>query len=153
MSLNLRHRKAIIFDMDGTLANISTRRQVLKKNPKDWNGFFQGIEFDLPNVPIVELFHTLSATGNYIMIVVTGRPERYRCVSTQWLLKHNINAELMYMRQDGDRRPDDVVKKEILEKIRSQELEIILAIDDRQSVVQMWRDNGVTCLQCDEGLF
>lgn len=153
MNLNLKSRKAIIFDLDGTLANIDARREVLQRNPKDWNEFFNGIEFDLPNGPIIELFQTLSFTGIYTMIVVTGRPERYRDVSIQWLISQNVTADFMFMRKDGDRREDQIVKKEILEKIRSSALEIVFAIDDRKSVVQMWRDNGVTCLQCDDGIF
>ena len=31
--------------------------------------------------------------------------------------------------------------------------EVHVAVDDRSQVVEMWRKNGIICLQCDEGRF
>lgn len=152
MDINFRLR-AVVFDLDGTLADIRPRRQILHQDPKNWEGFFAGMASDSPNHSIVELFQSLAATGRYIMVVVTGRPERYREVSARWLEMHGLEVESMLMRRDGDRREDHIVKLEILHAIRTSGLEIAFAVDDRESVVRMWRDNGVTCLQCDEGNF
>lgn len=146
-------KKAVVFDLDGTLANIQKRREILKQNPKNWDNFFSDMASDLPNHAIVELFKVLAATQCYIMIVVTGRPERYREVSSRWLAKHDLKIANMFMRREGDRRGDNIVKREILHEIQSSGLEIAFSVDDRESVVKMWRDNGITCLQCDDGNF
>jgi phosphoglycolate phosphatase-like HAD superfamily hydrolase len=146
-------KQVVIFDLDGTLADISARRAILEKHPKDWDRFFSGMESDLPNLPLVNLFKILSRYEQYGMVIVTGRPERYRDATTRWLNKHGLSPILMFMRGDNDRRADHLVKEEILNNIRAQGLEIQFVVDDRDTVVQMWRKNGVLCLQCDEGKF
>src|SRR3546814_7317593 len=52
------------------------------------------------------------------------------------------------MRKDADTRPDHVVKEEILQQIIDDGYQPILAVDDRPSVVAMWRSKGITTLQC-----
>jgi hypothetical protein len=52
-----------------------------------------------------------------------------------------------------DFRPDTEIKREILSTLRAQGKDILFAMDDRQSVVDMWRASGVVCLQCAEGDF
>ena len=34
----------VIFDIDGTLADVSERIHHVRKKPKNWNAFFQGME-------------------------------------------------------------------------------------------------------------
>ena len=57
------------------------------------------------------------------------------------------------MRADKDQRPDNIIKGEILDMFRKEGRDIAFAVDDRQQVVDMWRENGVLCLQCDVGDF
>ncbi len=57
------------------------------------------------------------------------------------------------MRKGKDNRKDAIIKKEILGLLRQEGKEILFAVDDRQQVVDMWRENGITCLQCDIGDF
>ncbi len=52
------------------------------------------------------------------------------------------------MRREGDYRQDFVVKSEILDRILAEDNEIAFIVDDRPSVVSMWRERGLTCLQC-----
>ena len=55
------------------------------------------------------------------------------------------------MRADNDQRPDSEVKQDILNSLKAQGKKILFTVDDRQSVVDMWRANGITCLQCQKG--
>ena len=57
----------------------------------------------------------------------------------------------LYMRKEGDFRPDAKVKEELLNQIRSDGYEPILAFEDRQRVVDMWRRNGIQCCQVAPG--
>ena len=106
---------------------------------------------DLPNEPIVELYKTLWKTGKYEMIIVSGRQERFRKVTETWLTWHKIPFKTLLMREDKDSRPDSEVKQDILRRLQGQGKKILFVVDDRQSVVDMWRANGVTCLQCKKG--
>jgi hypothetical protein len=55
------------------------------------------------------------------------------------------------MRKIGDFRPDEVLKKEWLDEVGPENIKMIF--DDRDKVVKMWRDNGITCLQVAPGNF
>ena len=55
------------------------------------------------------------------------------------------------MRGDKDNRPDSEIKQDILKQLQKEGKEILFVVDDRQSVVDMWRANGITCLQCKKG--
>ena len=55
------------------------------------------------------------------------------------------------MRGDKDSRPDSEVKQDILKQLKDEGKEILFVVDDRQSVVDMWRTSGITCLQCKKG--
>ena len=142
-------RPVIIFDIDGTLSNPSHRlHHVTGPGPKDWTAFFATMADDAAAEPIIELCHSLGAAG-HLRVICTGRPEKYRDVTEKWLYDNGVHGfDALYMRPDNDTRPDHVVKREILGLIRRDDYEPWLVIDDRQSVVDMWRDEGLTCLQC-----
>lgn len=149
-------KKALIFDLDGTLALcIARREEALKSGVMDWDVFFDEdlIINDEPNTPIVELFHMYQNIG-YTMIIFTGRTgyDGVEEVTKEWLNKNNIKPDIFDMRKAGDRRDDTVVKKEMYDKIKS-EYEVIACYDDRDRVVKLWRDLGLTCLQVAEGDF
>jgi len=130
-------RPCYIFDIDGTLADNSHR------NPYKCEDCMN----DKPIKHIIDLAKVLGL-GTPI-VVTTGRPEEVRELTQKWLGIHGIIYVMhdMYMRKTGDNRPDDAVKKEMLEQIRNDGWSPIMAFDDRQKVVEMWRANGVPCAQ------
>lgn len=144
---------SVIFDLDGTLANASARRIFLEKSPKNWEAFFAGIEYDPPNIPVLNLYRLISGTKRHQMILVSGRPEKCRDASLIWLSKYNIPFDMFFMRANNDHRPDHLVKENILYEIQKLGYSVEFAVDDRNSVVKMWRKNGITCFQCDDGNF
>jgi len=145
----------ILVDIDGTLADITHRLHFIKGDrfaDKDWDAFFDAMVDDTPIWFMVALVAALAA-AHWDVIYVTGRPDIYRQQTSGWLDKQVTGERLLYMRKAGDRRPDDVVKREILQQIRSDGFEPVMAIDDRKRVVDMWRAEGLICLQCAEGDF
>ena len=147
-----RVEKSVIFDMDGTLADVAHRRHHVQKRPKNWPAFNAAMREDAPNTPIIEVARIFADAGWHILIC-TGREERYRKVTEDWLATHEVPYQRLYMRATADYRPDHVVKLEILGQIRGAGFDPYISVDDRSSVVAMWREAGLTCLQCAEGDF
>ncbi|MEP3891979.1 MAG: polynucleotide kinase [Hellea sp.] len=145
--------KTIIFDIDGTLADIAHRRGVLEGDRPDWFLFNSKMGDDAPNVPVVSLYKTLWDSGEYRMEIVTGRNEAFRKVTETWLTWNEIPFTRVTMRADKDQRADHIIKQEILNAFLAEGHDIAFTVDDRQQVVDMWRRNGIMCLQCDVGNF
>ena len=51
------------------------------------------------------------------------------------------------MRSEGDRRDDVIVKYEMIYDYKFTPDDVLCILDDRQGVVDMWRENGFLCLQ------
>jgi hypothetical protein len=145
--------QVVIFDLDGTLAEINHRRTHLSSQSPDWKSFNSEMSNDIPNKPIVDLYKALWDSQIYQLIIVSGRSDEYRKFTEQWLSWNEIPFSELIMRKKGDSRSDHIVKEEILKQIQSLNKEIAFVVDDRQQVVDMWRKNGITCLQCDTGDF
>lgn len=143
--------KTILFDIDGTLADLNGWEKFLKQEKPDWKAFNGKMDEDTPNIPIVELYRSLYKSGDFELILVSGRQERFRKLTGTWLTWNNIPFDTLLMRGDGDGRADSLVKQDILKALQAQGKEILFTVDDRQSVVDMWRTNGITCLQCKKG--
>jgi len=143
----------VLFDIDGTLADIAHRRHHVMGETKDWGAFFKHMGDDTPNQPIVDLYKALQVSELYDLVIVSARPDNNRPVTEQWLVWNGIEFERLIMRPAGDYRPDTEIKKEILDLLLGEGRDIAFVVDDRDIVVDMWRENGITCLQCAPGDF
>jgi phosphoglycolate phosphatase-like HAD superfamily hydrolase len=122
---------------------------------KNWYEFYKGVSGDAPKQAIIDLVATLRAKG-YIVCIVSGRPIRFLELevgkqTVAWLKENGVRYDHIFMRQSADKRDDTIVKKEILDKLPKDRVAYVL--DDRNSVVKMWRAAGLTCLQVAEGNF
>jgi len=146
-------KPCICIDIDGTLSDPTHRREHVTGGKKEWKQFFDKMGDDAPNKGVCFLASLVShADLGVPVFVCTGRPEEYRSITEDWLEEHTGNlrsAKDILMRPSGDYRPDTVVKREMLDKIRALGYEPILVIDDRPSVVDMWRAEGIEVLQAD----
>lgn len=146
-------KPTILFDIDGTIADIAHRRHHLDEEKPNWSAFNDAMGDDTPNAPVVELYKTLWDSGKYDIILVSGRGEEHRKITENWLVWNEIPFDRLLMRPLKDFRADHIIKEEILDKLRAEGKSILFTVDDRRQVVDMWRRNGVTCLQCAEGNF
>ena len=134
-----------IVDIDGTLALRDGR------DPYDYESAWQ----DVPNDRVIRVVKLLSSAGCTI-VYFTGREERSsrgtstRCVTQNWLNEHVGVPGTLYMRSERDNRKDSVVKAEMLHQLlgemQSDKSSVLCVIDDRQQVVDMWRSEGLLCL-------
>lgn len=154
----------IICDVDGTLMNVEKRVEYAKKHKKDtdrvmdWDIFLNPmvmLEFDTHNKDVVNvmksLYHSDYEDNN--IIITSARNERHRDVTMKQLELAGVKYDAMYLRDDGDMRPDDIVKEELLGKIRTDGYNPTIAFDDRNQVVNKWRELGINCYQVRTGDF
>lgn len=122
---------------------------------KDWYNFYKRVSQDKPRQSIIDLINKFYRDG-YIVCLTSGRPIKWAELETgketvQWLKDVGVSYDHIFMRQSGDKRPDTEVKQEILNQLPKERIAYVF--DDRDSVVKMWRSNGLTCLQVAEGNF
>lgn len=142
----------VVFDLDGTLALIEHRRHFVSGERKSWSRFFAACVDDEPNTPVIRLAQMLAQRDDLTLLCFSGRSDEVRSESQVWLDKHvgeGVFNELR-MRRQGDYTPDDELKRAWAKPIADR---ILFTVDDRDKVVAMWRDLGVTCLQVAEGDF
>lgn len=141
---------AFLVDLDGTVALMNGR------GPYDETD----VLLDLPNRPVIMVVRALIEAG-LDPIFMSGRTDGCRTDTEVWLLKHVFGTEMMtpklraplFMRASGDMRPDSVVKLELFNAHIRYQYKIRLALDDRDSVVALWRSLGITCMQVAPGNF
>lgn len=141
----------LIFDLDGTLANIEHRRHLVTKPNHDWPAFYRACVDDTPNPAVVEVWRAFYVCGRpYEHWIVSGRSDEVRLETELWLAKHYLAYHNLLMRPADDYRPDEVLKREWIEPIKHR---VLMVFDDRDKVVRMWRSMGIPCLQVAEGDF
>jgi hydroxymethylpyrimidine pyrophosphatase-like HAD family hydrolase len=142
----------VVFDIDGTLANIEHRLDYVRSKPKNWKAFDAGIPNDKVNEPVAEVFDAM-AMHNHDIVLASGRNERSRLATESWLRKNEmIGYDRLYMRKADDFRSDDIVKQEILDQIIADYgKKPDMVFDDRPRVVRMWRDNGIFVFNVYQG--
>lgn len=132
---------AIICDLDGTLAFC---------NGANW--YDRDFTKDGVNEPIKEIVNNFAEKG-YFIILVSGRKGEYENQTIKWIDKNSIACNFLLMRKIGDIRKDSIVKEEIYKKHIKGKYNIKFVLDDRNQVVDLWRNLGLTCLQVAEGDF
>ena len=172
-------QNTVIFDLDGTLANIDARRVKAGKtkdgkvtNKMDWDVFFDPINvltLDLPNDPVIKMAQLFKKDG-FLIVIFSGRNDRSVATTKQWLKQNDVPFDLLVMRPDkfksdswpiadgnpatGDMRfmPDEILKKKMLDTFVDIK-DVFLVVDDRDKVVKMWRDLGLNTFQVAPGDF
>lgn len=143
-------QELVIFDIDGTLADISQRIHHIRNRPKNWDAFNEGMAKDKAIHSMIRLCNILYTAGLHI-ILCSGRNERNRPETVEWLKQQGVNYHELWLRKDNDKRQDAVVKREMLQNVDKSR--ILFIVEDRSRVVEIWRSEGLTCLQCAPGEF
>ncbi len=161
----------IICDIDGTIANFQHRKHHIQKchesagidnterhviSGPDWNAFNAACVDDPPVEDIIHILRTFQDQATILLI--TGRSDLYQAYTLAWLHKHRVPWDILRMRKQGDYRSDVDVKREIYAIINMQYLarhssnmHTLFVLEDRDKVVAMWRELGLTCLQVAKG--
>jgi hypothetical protein len=118
------------------------------RSDSSWAVFNAALRFDAPVPVVVALLR--SVRPGVTRIMVSGRAEgdwpgdrRRRFAMQDWLVKHRIPVDLLYMRCGGDTRLDSVVKMEMYERDIAPFYDVRVVVDDRPQVIDAWRTLGL----------
>ncbi|MFF3323958.1 hypothetical protein [Streptomyces sp. NPDC002889] len=124
-------RPLAVFDLDGTLSDSGHRQHFLERRPRAWDAFFAAAPQDQPLDEGVAL--CLAATAESEVVYLTGRPERCRKDTLDWLEAQGLPEGRVFMRRNDDRRPARRTKLEILRRL-GRDREIRMLVDDDELV-------------------
>lgn len=120
--------KAILVDVDGTLAKMGDR------------GAFEWSKVGVDTVrPIVQKMVSSFEETHHI-IVLSGRDAVCRSETAGWLYNNDICYDELFMRKEGDMRKDTIIKEEIFWEHIADSYNVEAVFDDRPVVVRMWHE-------------
>ncbi|MFF6909639.1 hypothetical protein ACFY9Q_27315 [Streptomyces sp. NPDC012389] len=127
--MNEDARPLAVFDLDGTLADTAHRQHFLEGAKRDWDGFFAAAPYDPPLAEGVAL--VLGSAEECEVVYLTGRPERCRRATVEWLGRQGLPEGQLFMRRNDDRRPARRTKLDILRRLgRSREVRMLVDDDE-----------------------
>lgn len=133
------NQKAIICDLDGTLAF------AVEHGLHDYSNF----EISKPILNLIKMY----SENDYHLFFITSRNEKNHIQTYEWIKnKTNIFNDrfTILMRSKDDLRNDVQVKEDLFLKI-PKNYSIDFVLEDKNNVVEMWRDKGLCVLQPTEG--
>lgn len=135
---------AVIFDVDGTLADVATLRETWLHPAEGKSDFqsFHAASMYAPVIPWVKEAAIITHSYGMAVVIVTGRAARWREHTAWWLALNGVPSDALYMRHMKDHRSDREVKQEMLKKIKASWAPL-WAFDDNPSTIKVWRDAGI----------
>jgi len=149
MTTTMTKRDCFVFDLDGTVCNVTHRRHWVASKPKNWNAWNAGLVNDTLNDAVYQTLSALNA-ARFAIVLVSGRGSEYRAQTEKWLRDHNVPYEALYMREAGDFRADDIIKSELADQVE-ETYSIRGVFDDRKRVVDMWIARGIFVFDVAQG--
>ena len=121
---------------------------MLANSPVDWNAYHAASIDDEPITDVINMLES-AAMMDASIITITARPEKWRKLTMGWMIKHQVPSDALLMRPDDVFRPSPEIKRELLlghfgEGFRE---EIAFILEDRDDVVAMYREMGLTVFQ------
>ena len=128
--------KAIIVDIDGTIAEISHR------NPYDASLCLD----DGVNEHVLKTVLLYRDSGSKV-IFLSGRDSKYRDLTKEWLNTFVGGEFELFMRPEGNSEKDFIIKNNIFNEEVKGKYFVELVIDDRLQVCELWHELGLPLMR------
>jgi hypothetical protein len=148
-------RPIVLVDVDGTISDNNGREKHLHGEKKDWDTYYSLLGNDLPYTHVFREIKSLEDT--HTIVLVSGRPDQYLQPTLDWIERvtqpsplfpelsvPKFRIDYTLFRQSGDKRPDDIIKPEILNFIPKSLVSRVY--DDRPSVCRAWEKAGLNVI-------
>ena len=135
---------AVIFDLDGVIANADHRLHYIQKEPVNWEKFHSKCGEDQPNDHIIKWINAVYKAKDNNVIILTGRPvDKCWEQTIEWLKYYGVNYDFIFMRPLNNYEQDFIVKEKVLGYIQ-RDIPVEFAVEDRQQVIDYcWRKNKI----------
>jgi len=138
--------KAVIFDIDGTLAKMKTGKG--ERSPFQW----LRVGEDDVVLAVRDVLNMHYSHGDRI-ILLSGRDSVCRDETETWCKANGIRFDALFMRPQGSMEKDSIVKNRLFTEDVLPYYYTKVIYDDRNQVVETWRQMGLTCFQVAPGDF
>ena len=144
--------KAILIDIDGTLANSpKPDEKHLKSNGElHWTTWVKTTQYSPVHQWCYEIVAAMSVLG-YSIVYLTSREgsAESKKITEEWLTRNSpVPIYDLYMRDELDKRHDKDQKQDTLINEILPKYDIQFAIDDKKSNIDMFRELGIPALHC-----
>ena len=130
----------LFVDLDGTLSDDRWRRDAIP----DWDAYHAGIPNDSPRETVAQFLLLTSHCFDQV-VILTGRPARFRGETIEWMKANSIPYDDILMRPNDDFSSNADVKlvlaRECLREHALRDCEAIF-IDNNQKVADLLRTEG-----------
>lgn len=134
-----KRHEAVIFDLDGTLADTNDPEAHHKRDHDGFRAMARSAEV---NEDMVEKVKKAKKDGKDI-VILTARSAHYRNDTARWLNEKGISYDSLVMRPTDDQRKDKVVKEALLREDVLPHFDVNKAYDDKKKNRKMYEKNGI----------
>jgi hypothetical protein len=130
----------VLCDMDHTLSDAAWRDHLIP----DWEAYYKEAHLDQPIMPVIEMVNAL-ARSDHSVVVLTARGEKWRKVTHNWLIRHEVQVDDVIMRPEGNYQSSPDLKTQLAQARFGHAIGLV--IDDREDVCSAFRALGVPTLR------
>src|SRR4051812_36450462 len=144
----------VVFDLDGTLSDDSWRAHLVETTAvnsegepikRNWEKYHSESKHDMSIESMVVTYRAYLHQG-FGIIILTGRPNKFREQTIEWLHEHNIYYHVLLMRPDNDYTPSYRLKARMLRDFGLTPQRVMIVFDNDERVVNELYDMGYTAL-------
>lgn len=143
--------RCVLVDVDGVIADGWHRQHFLDGPRKRWQDFFRAATDDPPLLPGITLIDLVDDAT--IVVLLTARPESIHDETVSWLRTHEVRWDLLIMRGRRDHGPPQEMKRLAVEELRYAGFDPVLALDDDQRNITMYREEAIPALYLHSGYY
>jgi len=146
--------EAVIFDLDGVLADAMHRQHFLHREEPDWRGFYGGVDAD----GVIDAGRALAAAMRHDVriVILTGRIDEVAAITREWLVGNGLRWDLLVCRppdeDDSSRHAVDYKRDEVA-RLREWGIDPVLAIDDNRKIVEMYAEFDIPSVYFPSGYY
>lgn len=145
--------RAVIFDMDGVIADAGHRQHYLHLPEADWANFYLAVKNDEPIASGAALINSVSE--DRCVVILTGRIDEVSAVTQSWLKTHNIRWDMLVCRpkNDDDSRHAVVYKRDEIALLKEAGFVFEYAVDDNKKIITMYEEHGIPGVYFHSGYY
>lgn len=141
----IQSKNVVVLDIDGTLVRNQDLADAYLRQPnvrKDFSSFYRD-SADAPiNQSVLQLVREFRERG-FTVMAMTGRTDEFVDHTIKLLRRADAPVSRLVMAREGDYRGDHDTKQDNVGNLKDEGFEIVHAIDDRPTSIEVWNSHGV----------